>query len=182
MTPGSLVEKPQGAENSARKKTAPVSFTSLKTAENASISGSVLSAKFPDRSATDVAGLGLLDHRVGVLFQEKAFLHEFGRCGADDLDVLLVRVVTLFERWPRVVLRHAFRFCLRERDVTAVEAARLSFERTSRRHIPSGVGAQWRRRQRRSHTRHFIAVRIHLDDELRQRPRDLRRRLEHAGA
>jgi hypothetical protein len=65
MAFGSLVEKPQGAENSALKKTAPVSFTSLKTAENASISQFGLSSRFDGSSAKELAQPGRLSKRSG---------------------------------------------------------------------------------------------------------------------
>ena len=47
MTFDAGAEKPQGAENSALKNTAPFSLTPLRISENASIRSSGLSAKFP---------------------------------------------------------------------------------------------------------------------------------------
>ena len=76
--------------------------------------------------------------------------------------------------------RSAFVFANGMNPPTAMPA-HLSLERTRRRHVPSGVGAERRHLQRRLHASHFVAVRIDLDDELRQRPLDLPAPCQHAG-
>jgi hypothetical protein len=55
---GGGVEKPQGAENSALKNTAPFSLTPLRISENASTGSSGLSAKFAGLSAKESAQAG----------------------------------------------------------------------------------------------------------------------------
>ena len=51
------IEKPQGAENSAEKNTAPLSLTLLRISENASTRSPVLSAKFSGSRAKGFASL-----------------------------------------------------------------------------------------------------------------------------
>ena len=59
MTLGGGVEKPQGAENSALKNTAPFSLTPLRISENASTGSFGLSAKFAGLRAKKFASVGL---------------------------------------------------------------------------------------------------------------------------
>ncbi len=67
MTLGGGVEKPQGAENSALKNTAPFSLTPLRISENASTGSFRLSAKFAGLRAKKFASVGRSEQNIETL-------------------------------------------------------------------------------------------------------------------
>src|SRR6185436_20528213 len=97
------------------------------------------------------------------------------------LYIFVVRVIALLERRAWIAMRHPLCFRFREWNEPAQQPTRLPLQGTCCGHVPPGVSAEWRGQKRGLDARDFVAISVDLDDELRQRALDRRRRGERAG-
>src|SRR5262245_17701697 len=74
-------------------------------------------------------------------------------------------LIAFCERRSRVAACRAFRFCTRERDIRAEQAAQLILRQSLDPEIPTGISGEWNLHRRQPDSSHVVAVFIDFGNQ-----------------